>query len=269
MTSETSRPIRIGVQLQPQHSPRYDLMRDAVRRCEDIGVDVVFNWDHFFPLYGDPDGAHFECWTMLGAWAEQTSRVEIGALVTCNSYRNPELLADMARTVDHISDGRLILGIGSGWKQKDYDEYGYEFGTVGSRLDDLAAALPRIESRLSKLNPQPVRDIPVLIGGGGERKTLRMVAQHAHIWHSFSDTETYPRKSEILARHCADVGRDPDAIERSAEAKGRTEDALLENAAALTSLGVSMLSVGVNGPDYDLSQAETLCRWRDSHTAAG
>ncbi|PQD99476.1 LLM class F420-dependent oxidoreductase [Mycobacterium sp. EPG1] len=263
MTSETSGPVRIGVQLQPQHSPRYDLIRDATRRCEDLGVDVAFNWDHFFPLYGDPDGAHFECWTMLAAWAEQTSRIEIGALVTCNSYRNPELLADMARTVDHISDGRLILGIGSGWKQKDYDEYGYEFGTAGNRLDELAAALPRIESRMGKLNPQPLRDIPVLIGGGGEKKTLRLVAQHAHIWHSFSDTETYPRKSEILARHCADVGRDPATIERAAEAKGRTEDALLENAEALASLGITMLTVGVNGPDYDLSQAEALCRWRD------
>ncbi len=269
MTSPTDRPIRIGVQLQPQHAPHYSHLRDAVRRCEDIGVDVAFNWDHFFPLYGDPDGAHYECWTMLGAWAEQTSRIEIGALVTCNSYRNPELLADMARTVDHISDGRLVLGIGSGWKQKDYDEYGYEFGTAGSRLDDLAEAMPRIEARLGKLNPQPLRDIPILIGGGGERKTLRLVAQHADIWHSFSGRDDYPRKDAILQRHCADVGRDPAEIEHAAEAKGKGLDALLEDAEALAGLGVRMLTVGVNGPDYDLTQAEALCRWRDRRVAGG
>jgi probable F420-dependent oxidoreductase len=263
-------PLRIGVQLQPQHSPNYGHLRDAVRRCEDIGVDVAFNWDHFYPLYGDPDGAHYECWTMLGAWAEQTSRIEIGALVTCNSYRNPELLADMARTVDNISDGRLILGIGSGWKQKDYDEYGYEFGTVGSRLDDLASAMPRITSRLAMLNPAPVRDIPILIGGQGEKKTLRLVAEYAHMWHGFTTVDTYPGKASVLDGHCAELNRDPSAIERSAGventsgvARGEGLDAMLANAAALADLGVSLLTVGVNGPDYDLTAAEALCRWRD------
>src|ERR1700739_4201413 len=209
------RPIRIGVQLQPQQAPNYRALRDAVRRAEDIGVDIAFNWDHFFPLYGDPDGPHFECWTMLGAWAEQTSRIEIGALVTCNSYRNPELLADMARTVDHISNGRLILGIGSGWNEKEYNQYGYEFGTAGSRLDDLAEALPRIEARLARLNPAPVGKLPVLIGGGGEKKTLRLVARHADIWHSFGDAETVERKVAILRQHRADIGRDPADIEIS------------------------------------------------------
>ncbi len=261
-------PIRVGVQLQPQHSPQYSLIRDAVRRCEDIGVDVAFNWDHFFPLYGDPDGAHFECWTMLGAWAEQTSRIEIGALVSCNSYRNPELLADMARTVDHISGGRLILGIGSGWFRRDYDEYGYEFGTAGGRLDDLATALPRIKSRLAKLNPAPTREIPILMGGGGEKKTLRMVAEYGDAWHYFVDRSTYPHKAEVLAGHCAAVGRDPATIEHSAGIEGaETLDELLAEADALTDLGVTLLTVGVNGPDYDLTRAEALCRWRDRRTA--
>jgi probable F420-dependent oxidoreductase len=253
---------RIGVQLQPQHAPHYDQIRDAVRRLEDLGVDVAFTWDHFFPLYGDPDGPHFECWTVLAAWAEQTSRIEIGALVSCNSYRNPELLADMARTVDHISGGRLILGVGSGWKQKDYDEYGYEFGTAGSRLDDLAAALPRVKSRLAKLNPPATRDIPLLIGGQGERKTLRLVAEHADIWHGFTTGQTYPRKSAVLAEHCAAVGRDPASIQRSAAVEDDAGD-LIADAAALADLGVTLFTVACDGPDYDLSAARALCRWRD------
>jgi probable F420-dependent oxidoreductase len=253
-----SRPVRIGVQIQPQHAD-YPTIRRAAAEAEDLGVDILFNWDHFYPLYGNPEGKHFECWTMLAAWAEQTSRVEIGALVSCNSYRNPELLADMARTVDHISEGRLVLGIGSGWFERDYDEYGYEFGTAGGRLDDLAEALPRIESRLAKLNPTPVRDIPVLIGGGGEKKTLRLVAKHADIWHSFGDAPTVERKLGILRQHCADVGRDPAEIEISVGALGKPG----ETGQTLLDLGVTLFTVEIGGPEYDFSDLREWIAWRD------
>jgi probable F420-dependent oxidoreductase len=260
MTTSLPHPVRIGLQLQPQHSD-YGTIRDTVRRAEDMGVDVVFNWDHFYPLYGEPEGKHYECWTMLGAWAEQTERVEIGALVTCNSYRNPELLADMARTVDNMSNGRLILGIGSGWFQKDYDEYGYEFGTAVGRLDDLAEALPRIESRLGKLNPPPVRQIPVLIGGGGEKKTLKLVARHANAWHSFADLDTFRHKSDVLARHCAEIDRDPHEIVKSVGApKGDPG----EVGPAFVEAGASLFTIGQGGPDYDLSQLQAWITWRDS-----
>ncbi|WP_145227382.1 LLM class F420-dependent oxidoreductase [Rudaeicoccus suwonensis] len=262
-----SRPVRIGVQLQPQHAP-YSAIRDAVRRAEDLGVDVAFNWDHFYPLYGEPEGMHFECWTMLSAWAEQTSRVEIGALVTCNSYRNPDLLADMARTVDHISDGRLILGIGSGWFEKDYESYGFEFGTAGGRLDDLANALPRIEARFEALNPAPTRKIPVLIGGGGEKKTLRLVAQHADIWHTFADPEVLSHKLEVLRGHCDSVGRDLNDIEVSVGVGGRGRDGGQagepeEEGSPLLDLGARLFTVGTGGPDYDMSVLEKWIAWRD------
>ena len=258
----TSRPVRVGVQLQPQHAD-YRSIRRAVTEAEDLGTDILFNWDHFYPLSGDPDGLHYECWTMLAAWAEQTSRVEIGALVTCNSYRNPELLADMVRTVDRIGDGRLILGIGSGWAERDYREYGYEFGTAGSRLDDLAEALPRIEARLGRLNPAPTRKIPVLIGGGGEKKTLRLVAKHADIWHSFGNAETIARKTGILRQHCADVGRDPAEIEVSAAVFGKPSDA----GPALLAGGVTLFTVEADGPDYDLAGLREWLAWRDEVNA--
>ncbi len=167
----------------------------------------------------------------------------------------------MARTVDHISDGKADSGHSDrGWKEKDYDEYGYEFGTVGSRLDDLAGALPRIKSRLAKLNPAPTRDIPLLIGGKGPKKTLRLVAEHGDVWHGFTTVDSYPQAAAVLAEHCAAVGRDPNSIERSA---GVNADNLIADAEGLVSLGVTLLTVGVNGPGYDLSDAEALCRWRD------
>jgi probable F420-dependent oxidoreductase len=251
--------IRIGVQIQPQHAD-YKQIRAAVAAAEEAGVDVVFNWDHFFPLYGPADGQHFECWTMLAAWAEATERVEIGALVTCNSYRNPELLADMARTVDHISDGRLILGIGSGWFERDYDEYGYDFGTAGGRLTDLAEALPRIRARWAKLNPAPTREIPILIGGGGEKKTLKIIAEHADIWHCFADAETVAHKSAVLETWCAEVDRAPDAIERSTG----VDKAPDEVADGLVAAGVTLFTIGTGGPDYDLGLLKEWIAWRDA-----
>jgi probable F420-dependent oxidoreductase len=256
-------PLRIGVQLQPQHA-EYAQIRAAVARAEEAGVDIVFNWDHFYPLSGEADGKHFECWTMLGAWAEATERVEIGALVTCVGYRNPDLLADMARTVDHISEGRLVFGIGAGWFERDYDEYGYEFGTAGSRLTSLAEALPRIKRRWAALNPAPTRDIPVLIGGGGERRTLRYTAEHADIWHGFGNIETFTRKSGILDRHCADVGRPPAEIERSIAVSGEPDKV----GPALVEAGASLFTIGISGPDYDDGLLRDWIAWRDEQRGA-
>lgn len=259
-----TRPIRIGVQLQPQHG-EYSALRDAVTSAEEMGVDIAFNWDHFFPLSGDPEGKHFECWTMLGSWAEVTDTIEIGALVTCNSYRNPELLADMARTVDHASEGRLILGIGAGWFEKDYDEYGYEFGSAGDRLADLRQALPRIEDRWAKLNPPPTRDIPVLIGGGGEKKTLRYTAEHADIWHGFGNADTIRHKNSVLDKHCADIGRDPSEIERSCGAKAANP----ESGEGLVDAGATLITLGLDGrTGFDLSPVADWLAWRDERNAA-
>jgi probable F420-dependent oxidoreductase len=264
------RNVRIGVQLAPQHL-EYNAIRDTLAELEDIGVDIAFNWDHFFPLSGEPDGLHFESWTMLAAWAEQTSRIEFGALVTCNSYRNPDLLADMARTVDHISahgsgDGRLIFGIGSGWFERDYTEYGYEFGTAGQRLDALSEALPRIEARWDALNPAPTRKIPVLIGGGGEKKTLRIVAEHADIWHSFSNVPTLERKLGFLRDWCDTVGRNADEIEISTEVAHHAGGGVGDQATldAQYELGTRLFTLGIRGPHIDLSQVRALLKWRDA-----
>lgn len=260
-------PVRIAVQLHPQHAEYADIRR-AVAEAEELGVDIVYNWDHFYPLYGEPDGKHFECWTMLGAWAQQTTKIEFGALVTCNSYRNPQLLGDMARTVDHMSGGRLILGIGSGWFQRDYDDFGYEFGTAPSRLRDLDRDLPLIKERWSKGNPAPTRKIPVLIGGGGEKVTLRITAEQADIWHFFGTPEQMGRKSKILDDWCAKVGRDPAEIERSTQIEyDKITGDFRELAEQYHGLGFTNFSFGLNGPDYDFTPVKDWLEWRDSKNA--
>jgi probable F420-dependent oxidoreductase len=249
--------IRVGVQFQPQHTT-YDSFSEAVRQAEALGVDTIWNWDHFFPLYGDPQGNHFEGWTLLAAMATLTSRAEIGCLVTCNSYRNPNLLADMAKTVDHISGGRLILGIGAGWFERDYTEFGYTFGTAPDRLRALRGALPQITARWQRCVPAPVRNpIPILIGGGGEKVTLKLTAQYAQLWNGFPPVDSYKRKNQILDDWCREVGRDPAEVERTV-AMGTD----VHQANALLEAGATHFILGLTEP-WDFRAIEQIVRWRD------
>ena len=244
--------FEVGVQLHPQ-ATTVDALRAAWLAADELGVDSIWIWDHFYPLYGDPDAEHFEAYTLLAALAAETSNARLGALVTCNSYRNPNLLADMARTIDHISHGRFILGIGSGWFERDYNEYGYEFGTAPDRLRRLEQSLPVIMERLGRLHPPPIGDVPILIGGSGEKVTLRLVAQYADGWNSFGPPERFAEKNRVLNEWCARLDRNPAQIERTVGINANE----VENSQAYLDAGATHLIVML-GPPYDLDPVRRL-----------
>ena len=261
-------PIRIAAQLHPQQGD-YPPLRDAAIRAEELGYDIAYNWDHFFPLYGDRDGPHLECWTVLAAWAEATTTIEIGPLVACISYRNPHLLADMARTVDRISGGRVILGIGAGWKQRDYEEYGYEFDTMGRRIKAMGEAIPVIQRRLDVINPPPVRRMPLLIAGTGERRTLARRPVRRRLARGVPRPAGGARAPvAALRRWCDEVGRDPAEIEWGLGVEPEDiERFLARDAAVYVEMGFTQFTLGFNGPSWQVDGGVPFLRWRDEINA--
>ncbi len=264
--------VRIGVQLWPGGTPDYRSWREAVINAEELGADAIFGYDHFHKPFAvpsedglpellpdQPDVNNFEGWTALASWGEVTNRADIGLLVTGIGYRNPDLLADMARTVDHISGGRLILGVGSGWYEKDYTVYGYEYGTVKSRMDLFEERLARVEQRLTQLVPPPVRKIPILVGGMGVKRTLPIVAKHANIWHTFASVDEYRRKNAMLKDLVAQAGRDETQIDRAVHWTGR------ENGDSFLHEGVTLFTTEIHPTEdvYDFSELKDMIDWRD------
>lgn len=224
--------VKFGL-FYPQVGQSFAVYRERVERAEKLGYDSVFCVDHMWQR-GLPEVDHLEAWTLLSALAPVTTRIRLGALVLCNSYRNPALLAKMAASLDHVSGGRLVLGIGAGWMDEEYRGYGYPFPSTRERIEQLDEALEVIGRLFSEKcadfqgkyyqldsaynrpaavqQPRP----PILIGGGGEKHMLRVVARHADIWNCPNNHSLeLERRRAALARHCADIGRDPAEIEVS------------------------------------------------------
>jgi F420-dependent oxidoreductase-like protein len=243
--------VHFGIQT-PQEGATFDALAAHWRAADDLGFDSVWLDDHFYSVVRPRSEPQMEAWTLLAALARETRRVRIGVLVTCNGYRNPALLAKTAATVDVLSGGRLIHGIGAGWFADEYEGYGYEFPDVATRLAELDESLhvqkllwtadrPSFDGRFYRLReawcePRPVQrpHPPILIGGGGEKVLLRLVARHADLWNCPGEPAELARKIDVLRRHCAAEGRSVDAIERTwfgqvivdadaARARGRLE----------------------------------------------
>lgn len=273
-STETANRLSFGVQTPPQHVS-YAQVRDLWLEADELGYDSAFGFDHFLPIFSDPTGPCLEGWTLLAALAAQTKRLKVGLLVTGNTYRNPAVVAKMAATVDHVSGGRLILGLGAGWFELEHDAFGIPYYTPGGRARRLVEAVELIKALFTQdkttyrgkyyqitdapFEPKPLQKPypPILIGGVGPKVVQPLVARHADIWHFFVREGGMPAAKKLVAHFdgvCAQVGRDPAEIQKSTSL---SLDQLKLPANELRALILTYADLGVRYfivsmfPDYD------------------
>lgn len=224
--------VKIGALCWNQYTT-WDALLAAGQRAERLGFDDLWTWDHLYPIVGSSRGPILEGWLLLAAWAASTERIRLGLMVGANPFRNPALVAKMATTLDHISHGRAILGIGAAWFEEEHEAFGLDFGSgPPERLRWLAEALPIMRGMLRGEEPsatgpryaaKAVRNLPaavqqrlpLLVGGGGEQVTLKLVAKYADATNVGGTAANIARKEAILVQHCEAIGRDPAEIERT------------------------------------------------------
>jgi len=270
--------LRFGVQVVPQHTTYAEILQ-TWREVDELGFDTAFLFDHFIPISADPNGPCFEGWTLLSALAAQSKRVKVGLLVTGNTYRNPALVAKMAATVDHVSNGRAILGIGAAWFEAEHTAYGIPFFTPSERAKRLGEAVTVIKLLLSQpkstfngkfyqlkdapCEPKPVqKHLPLLIGGVGPKRVQPLAARHADIWHFFpgnEDPQEAKRMCESFDQLCQKVKRDPATVEKSlslrpSQLAGSSKE-VASHVQALADVGVRHFIISLSPPfDHALLQ---------------
>ena len=224
--------IRLGALCWNQYTDWQSLLAAGVR-ADELGYDHLWTWDHVYPIVGDSHGPNYEGWLAITAWAQATKRIRVGLMVGANTFRTPTLTAKMATTLDHISGGRAILGIGGAWFEEEHHDFGLDFGSgFPERLRWLGEALPVMRGMLDGTEPSAAGDhyharntrnlpppvqahLPICIGGGGEKVTLKLVAKYADMNNVGGGIDSVRRKEAILREHCATVGRDEREIERT------------------------------------------------------
>ena len=276
--------LKTGILLWSQ-AATWDEMTDAAKRVDELGYDHLWTWDHLYAIFGDPYQPIFEGWMALAGWAMATERTRLGLLVGANTFRNPGLTAKLATTLDHVSDGRAILGIGGAWFDREHEAFGIDFGSgVGDRLDHLDEAVMLMrrlldgerfdhdgrfyQMRDALCAPRPVQEhLPILVGGSGPKKTLRTVAERADAWNTSGTVEEVRTKLDILDDHCAAVGRDRSTIELTVsfpmtirDSVGAAETAFARLLAANDADDIKANPILLGPPD---ALAEAIAPYRD------